>query len=119
MATVTVHWPLSLCVCVYGGGEAASGDDSTYEHQTVSDALHTTIPVPPSVSTESVGEQAFEISVHRATLARVCKRSCFWGAYSRLLAPSARPTLIQFFIVGDVRGTALHTSAYIDCIRLY
>jgi hypothetical protein len=43
------------------------------------------IPVPYSASTERVGEQASEIVVRRDTLARVCGRSNFWGAYSRLL----------------------------------
>jgi hypothetical protein len=84
--------------------------------RTVSDALHTDIPVPPSASTESVGEQTSEIAVHRATLARVCGRLGFWGAYSRLLALSARPALIKFFVVDAVRGTALQTSACIDCV---
>jgi hypothetical protein len=65
------------------------------------------IVVPPSASTDSVGEQTSEIAVHRETLARVCGRSGFWGAYSRLLASSARPTLIKFLITGVVRGTAL------------
>jgi hypothetical protein len=35
------------------------------------------IPVPPSVSTDTVGEQASEIVVRRETLARVCERSVF------------------------------------------
>jgi hypothetical protein len=58
-------------VHICGGGESAPGDDSMYEHQTVSDALYTAIHVTPSASTESVGEQAAEIAVRRATLARV------------------------------------------------
>jgi hypothetical protein len=76
-----------------------------YEHLTVSvsDALHTAIPVPASASTESVVEQASEIVVRRATLARVCGQSGFLGAYSRLLASSARPTQIRFLVVGAVR----------------
>jgi hypothetical protein len=77
------------------------------------------IPVPPSASTERVGEQASEIAVRRATFARVCGRSGFWGAYSRLLAPSAQPTLIRFLIVDVVRGAALRTSVCIDCVRLH
>ena len=44
------------------------------------------IPVPSSASTERVGEQASEITDRRDTLARVCGRSDFWGASSRLLA---------------------------------
>jgi hypothetical protein len=43
----------------------------------------------------------------------------FLGAYSRLLAPSAQPTLTQFFFVGAVHGTTLRTSACIDCVRLH
>jgi hypothetical protein len=77
------------------------------------------IPVPPSASTDSVGEQASEIAVHRETLARVCGRSSFWGAYSRLLASSAHPALIKFLVTGAVRGTALRTSACIDCLWLH
>jgi hypothetical protein len=57
---------------------------------------------PTSVSTESVGEQASEITVRRATLARVCGRSGFWGAYSRLLASSTRPAMIKFLVAGAV-----------------
>jgi hypothetical protein len=81
--------------------------------------LHTAHPVPPSVSIERVGEHASKIAVRRATLTRVCGRSSFWGAYSRLLASSARPALIRFLVADAIRGTAPHTSACIDCIRLY
>jgi hypothetical protein len=49
-----------------------------------------------------VGEQSSEIAVRRATLVRVCGRSGFWGAYSRPIASSARPTLIQFFVIGTI-----------------
>jgi hypothetical protein len=60
------------------------------------------IPIPPSASTDSVGEQASEVAVRRETLARVCGRSSFWGAYSRLLDSSARPALIKFLVTGAV-----------------
>jgi hypothetical protein len=50
------------------------------------------IPVPSSASTERVGEMASEITVRRDTLAWVCGRSNFWGAYSRQLAWSVRPS---------------------------
>jgi hypothetical protein len=49
------------------------------------------IPVPFSTSTDRVGEQASKIVVRRDTLARVCGRSDFWGASSRLLVWSVRP----------------------------
>jgi hypothetical protein len=49
------------------------------------------IPVPSSASTERVGEQASEITDRRDTLARVCGRSDFWGASSRLLTWSVCP----------------------------
>jgi hypothetical protein len=75
------------------------------------------IPVLPSASTDSVGEQASEIDVRRETLAWVCGRSGFWGAYSRLLASSARPALIKFLVAGVVRGTALHASTSYDYIE--
>jgi hypothetical protein len=87
--------------------------------RTVSNVLYIVIHVSPSTSTESMEEQASGIVVCRATLVRVCDRSGFWGAYSRLLASSARPTLIKFLVGGVVRGTALPTSAYIDCVRLH
>jgi hypothetical protein len=103
-------------VYIYGGGEIASGNDSTVHTLSVSEALHIAIPVSPSASTESVGEQASEIVVRRETLARVCGRSGFWGAYSRLLASSARPTPIKFLVVSAVRGTALHISACVNCV---
>jgi hypothetical protein len=53
------------------------------------------IPFAPSADTERVGEQASEIAVRRGTLARVCVRPGFWGAYSRLLASSAWPALLR------------------------
>jgi hypothetical protein len=83
-----------------------------------SDELHTA-HFRPTFCEHRVGEQVSEIAFRRATLARVCGRSSFWGAYSRLLAPSARPMLIRFFVVGAVCGTALRISACIDYIRLY
>jgi hypothetical protein len=67
------------------------------------------IPIPSSASTVSVGEQASEIIVHRETLVRVCMRSGFWGAYSRLLASSTRPALIKLLDADAVRGTTLRT----------
>jgi hypothetical protein len=108
----------SLCVCT-NTEETEQVQLLLVTHEHLSDALHSTHLVPPSASTERVGEQASEIAVHRATLARVCGRSGFWGAYSRLLASSARPMLIQFFVVGVVRVTALRTSVCIDCVRLH
>jgi hypothetical protein len=58
MATVTVRWPPSAHVYIRGG-EATSGLIAQYA-RIVSDALHTAIPVPPSASTGSVGEQTCE-----------------------------------------------------------
>jgi hypothetical protein len=58
------------------------------------------IPVPPSASIERVGEQASEIAVRRGTLARVCGRSSFWGAYLWLLASSA-PVLRRWCLSRD------------------
>jgi hypothetical protein len=115
MATVTVHSPPYACVHIRRRGGCFR---LQYTH-TVSDALHTVIPVPPSASIDSVGEQASEIAVRKATLARVCGLSGFWGAYSRLLASSARLALIRFLDVGAVRGAALPPSACIDCVRLH
>jgi hypothetical protein len=89
----------------------------THHVQTVSDTLHTAIPVPPCVSTERVGEQASEIVVRRATLARVCGQLGFWGTYSRLLASSARLALIKFLVADAVRGTAMRTSTAYDYIE--
>jgi hypothetical protein len=64
-----------------------------------------------------VGEQASEIVHRRATLARVCGRSGFWEAYSRLLASSARSALIRFLAVGTVQETALLASTAYDYIE--
>jgi hypothetical protein len=95
MATVNVCWPPSARVYI-GGGEVVSGDDRT---------VHTTnilrcVAYNPSLShllqAQRVGEQASKITVCRETLARVCGRSGFWGAYS------ARPALIKCLIVGAV-----------------
>jgi hypothetical protein len=95
---------------------------------------HVPVPVPSSTSIERVGEQAFEIIVCRDTLAWVCGRSGFWGAYSRLLASSVRPALLCLHLVlrrlpratfvavilpATVRGTALHTSSYIEFVWLH
>jgi hypothetical protein len=46
-------------------------------HWTISDMLNTTIAVPPSVSIESVREQASEIAVRREILAWGCGQSVF------------------------------------------
>jgi hypothetical protein len=73
------------------------------------------ILVPPSANTERVGERASEIAVHRGTLVQVCGRSGFWEAYSRLLASSARPAPLRFFVDDDaVRGTASTSYDYIE-----
>jgi hypothetical protein len=78
MATVTVRWPSSTRVYIQGG-EATSGYyNSTREHMYNSQTCCVQpIPVPPSASTESVGEQASEIVVRRETLAWVCWQSGF------------------------------------------
>jgi hypothetical protein len=67
----------SLCACIYTEEVRLLLELTTQYTRTISDALHTAISVPPSASTESVGEQASEIAVRRATLAWVCGRSCF------------------------------------------
>jgi hypothetical protein len=79
MATVTVRWSPSACVyirrrwgCFWWRQYAC----------TVSYTLHTAIPVPPFASTESVGEQVFEIAVRRATLAR-CAGDQVFGERTR------------------------------------
>jgi hypothetical protein len=68
---------------------------------------------------QRMGEHVSEIVIRRATLAWVCERSGFCGAYSWLLAPSAWPTLIRFLVASAVRGTALRTCSCIDCVRLH
>jgi hypothetical protein len=116
MVTISVCWPPSVHVYI----RRRWGCFWLWQYTcTVLDVLHTAILVPPSASTESVGEHASEITVLRATLTRVCRWSGFWGAYSRLLASSARPALIRFLITDAVRGTALRISACIDCVRLH
>jgi hypothetical protein len=69
-----MYYPLaSLYACIYTEEvKLLLVMTAQYEHRTVSDSLHTAIPVPPSASIESAGEQASEIAVRRATLARVC-----------------------------------------------
>jgi hypothetical protein len=106
----------SLCTCIYTEKVRLLLVTTTQFvlalHRTVSNTLHTAIPIPPSTSTKSVGVQASEITIRRETLARVCGRSGFWGAYSRLLASSAQPALIKFLAAGVVRGTnCVHLSA--------
>jgi hypothetical protein len=118
MATVTVRWPPSAHVYIWEDVRLLLVTTAQYT-RIVLDALHIAILVPPSVSTGSVGEQASEIPVRRATLERLCGQSRFWGAYSRLLASFARPVLIKFLVVVAIRGTALHTSACIDNVRLH
>jgi hypothetical protein len=135
MATV-MSVGLPLRVYIYEEGRLLWGTTQQYTHTNFLDATHCVqpilvphcastescvqpIPVPPSTSTESVEEKAFEIAVRRETLPRVCGRSGFWGVYSRLLASSARPALIKFLVANTDHGTALRTSAYVHCIRLY
>jgi hypothetical protein len=98
----------------YGGCETASGYTRT-DSQT-SCTPH--IPVPPYASIQS--ERAgFPNRRPQSYTCTGVGRLGFLGAYSRLLALSARPTLIQFFIAGTIRGTARRTSACIDCVLLH
>jgi hypothetical protein len=64
MAIVTICWPPSARVYIQGG-EAASGyDNSTREHTYNSQTRCVQpIPIPPSLSIESMGEQASKITV--------------------------------------------------------
>jgi hypothetical protein len=88
MATVTVRWPPSARVYI----RRRWGCFWLWQYARIdSDALHTTIPVTPSASTESVGEQASRITVRRATLARVCGRLGFFGS-ALATARFVRPT---------------------------
>lgn len=77
------------------------------------------ILVPPSASIERVGEQSSNIVVRWGTLARVCERSGFRGAYSWLLASSAQLALFRFFAASAVRGTALCTPVCIEFVWLH
>jgi hypothetical protein len=120
MTTVTVRRPPSGHVYIRGGEAVYGYDNSTKEHTyNYLTRCIQPIPVLPSASRESVGDQASEIAIRRETLARVCGRSYFWGAYSRLLASSARPALIKFLVAGVVHGMALCTFACVDCVRLH
>jgi hypothetical protein len=107
---------LCACICMVEVRLLLVTREHTYKHSQT--RCVQPISVPPSASTESMGEQASKIVVHRATLARVCGWSGFWGAYSRLLASSARPALIKFLVADAVRGNALRTSACVNYVRL-
>ena len=72
----------SLLLTAYKNGEGGLFQSRELSHANCKQH----IPVPSSASTERVGEQASEITDRRDTLARVCGRSDFWGASSRLLA---------------------------------
>ena len=72
----------SLLLTAYKNGEGGLFQLSELSHANCKQH----IPVPSPASTERVGEQASEITDRRDTLARVCGRSDFWGASSRLLA---------------------------------
>jgi hypothetical protein len=107
--------PLPLRVYKYGGG----GCSSDYTNS-LSQVLHLAYSRPTFCEHRENG---------RVDLRNPCPQSytCmgvrvirfFGAAYSRLLAPSVRPTLIRFFVGGAVRETALRTPACIDCIKLH
>jgi hypothetical protein len=84
--TVIVRCPSLLLLSVYK--YEGDGRSSRYANSLL-DMLHSTYSHPTFCEQERVGEQVSEIVVRRGTLARVCERSGFWGAYLRLLALSA------------------------------
>jgi hypothetical protein len=113
IATVTVRWPPSTRVYIrrWGCFWWRQHNEQSQTHCTQSFPSHL-------LRAQSVEEHASEIVVRRATLARVCGQSYFWGAYSRLLASSAQSSLVNFLGAGTVWGTALRASDCIDCVRL-
>jgi hypothetical protein len=105
----------SLCACTNTEKEEEVVLLVTYEQS----QTHCTQPitVPPSAKSESGrgGLRNHRPQSYTCTGVRAIR---FLGAYSRLLASSARPALIKFLVTGAVRGIALRTSACIDCVRL-
>jgi hypothetical protein len=103
--------PLPLCVYKYGRGGRSSGCANSF-----SDALHSAHSRPAFCGHRESGRVG--LVVRRATLARVYGRLGFWGAYSRLLAPSARPALIHADPVPRRRRRSRDCTAYICLHRL-
>jgi hypothetical protein len=113
-ATVTVRCPSPL-----------EGEDALPVTRAIS---HTRckqhVLIPPSASTNRVGEQASEIAVCWGTHARVCGRSGFSGGYSRLLASSVRLAALRLLLLfifqrpfEGLRGVHLSASTVYDYIE--
>jgi hypothetical protein len=109
---------LPLRVYIYGGAEVVSGYEKTHVRHFQTRCVQL-ILVPPSASIKSVGEQASEIAVRRATLARVCGRLGFWSVLATARSVHSTSAEQVFFVVSAVRGTTLRTSACIDCVQLH
>jgi hypothetical protein len=106
--------PLLLRVYKYGGGGRSSSDVNS-----LSDVLHS-VHSRPTFCEYRKSVRADLRNRHPQNYTYTSVRAInFLGAYSRLLASSTRPTLVQFFVVGAVRGTALRISVCIDCVRLH
>jgi hypothetical protein len=116
MVTVTVCWPPSARLYIYEEGRLLL---VTREH-TYNSQMHCVqpIPVPPFASTESVGAGLRNRRPQRDTRpsVRVIK---FLGSVLATTHFVRSTTVIKFIVVGAVRGTALHTSACVDCVRLH
>jgi hypothetical protein len=114
MARPLLSAPLPLRVYKYEGG----GRSSSYMNRH-SDALHLAHSYPTFCKHRESGKEGLRNRCPQRYTCTMCVRSRFWGAYSRLLASSARLALILFFVVDVVWETALRTPAYIDFVRLY
>jgi hypothetical protein len=107
----------SLCACIYT--EEVRLLLVTRQHTYKHSQTRTTHPRPTLCEHRECKRAGLRNCRPQSDTCRVCGRSGFWGAYSRLLSSSARPTLIKFLTAGTVRGTALRTSACVDCVRLH
>jgi hypothetical protein len=119
MAIVTGCWPPSAYVYIRGGEAASGHDKSTREHMTFSNALRIAHPHSTFCEHRQCGRAGLRNCRPQRDTCTGLRAIRFLESVSRLLASSARPALIKFLVAGAVRGTALRTSACVDCVRLH
>jgi hypothetical protein len=102
MATITVRSPPSTRVQIRRRWVCFWLHENRF-----SDELHTTHSRPTFCEHRVSGRAGLRNRRQQSYTCTGVWAIMFWGEYSRLLALSVRPTLIQFFVVGAIHETAL------------
>jgi hypothetical protein len=111
----------SLCACIYTRWGDCFWSQETKQYVRTPTSLRR-VAYSPSLSHLLRAQRVWESRPLKSPSAERhlhwCAGDLVLGAYSRLLASSARPALIKFLVIGAIHGIALRTSASVDCVRL-